>query len=101
MHLYNNYLLNVTSYGHYSRGSTAMKMENVFFEQANNPITKDDTASLDATGNVYQDCTGDTAENSGEVFDPSEFYEYTLDETEELPDLLEQQAGPQADICGE
>ncbi|PGH20111.1 hypothetical protein AJ80_03679 [Polytolypa hystricis UAMH7299] len=98
-HLYNNYLQKVTSYGHYSRGHTSMRMENVFFEQTKNPVTKDDTASLNASGNIYQDCTGDIAANSGNVFDPHEFYDYQLDKTEDVPGIVVAQAGPKADIC--
>ncbi|KAK2793766.1 hypothetical protein FQN52_000718 [Onygenales sp. PD_12] len=98
-HLYNNYLENVNSYGHYARGGTSMKMENVFFQSTNNPITKDDTASLDASGNVYEDCTGTIAENGGEVFDPREFYEYTVDAVEDVPAIVTAGAGPRAEVC--
>ncbi|KAH8595437.1 pectin lyase fold/virulence factor [Bisporella sp. PMI_857] len=47
-HLYNNYINNVTSYGHYARGSTNMRVENMYFKLAKNPLTKDDTAVLSA-----------------------------------------------------
>lgn len=76
-----------------------MKIENVFFEKANDPVTKDDTASLDASGNIYEECTGDIAETSGDVFDPREFYEHTLDNAEDVPDIVLAQAGPKAEIC--
>lgn len=99
MHLYNNYLSNITSYGHYARGSTSMLMENVFFEDVNDPVVRDDTASLSVSGNVYEDCTGDTAEGSGDVFDASDFYEYTLDNTEDVPSIVAEEAGPNASIC--
>jgi pectate lyase len=99
MHLYNNYLNNVTSYGHYSRGSTSMLMENVYFEGVNDPVVRDDTASLLVSGNIYVDCTGDTAESSGDVFSASDFYEYTLDDTESVPSIVAEAVGPKADIC--
>ena len=76
-----------------------MKMENVFFDRVNDPVTRDDTASLDASGNVYEDCTGEIAENSGDVFDPREFYEYTLDNAEDVPGIVLAEAGPKAGIC--
>jgi pectate lyase len=99
MHLYNNYLSNVTSYGHYSRGSTSMLMENVFFENVNDPVVRDDTASLAVSGNIYEGCSGDTAEASGDVFSASDFYDYTLDDTENVPSIVAEEAGPKADIC--
>ncbi|KIM20194.1 polysaccharide lyase family 1 protein [Serendipita vermifera MAFF 305830] len=98
-HLYNNYLSNVTSYGHYARGSTEMRMENVYFEKVNNPVTKDSTAKLAASGNTYSSCTGTTASNSGTVFTPSTFYSYSLTATAQVPSVVKAQAGPQASIC--
>ncbi|KAK2756381.1 hypothetical protein FQN54_005273 [Arachnomyces sp. PD_36] len=99
MHLYNNYLSNVSSYGHYARGSTAMLMENVFFEGVTDPVVRDETATLAITGNIYEDCSGDTAEASGDVFNASDFYEYTLDNTEDVPSIVAEEAGPNASIC--
>ncbi|PVG01107.1 pectin lyase-like protein [Serendipita vermifera] len=98
-HLYNNYLKNVTSYGHYSRGSTQMRMENVYFESVKNPVTRDDTASLAASGNTYQSCSGTTAANSGSVFTASSYYQYTLDSTSNIPSVVSAGAGRQASIC--
>ncbi|KAF7553036.1 hypothetical protein G7Z17_g3889 [Cylindrodendrum hubeiense] len=66
-----------TSYGHYARGGTEMRLENCYFENVNNPITMDDTAKLAASGNVFEGTSGDTAKNSGDDFDPADFYEYT------------------------
>ena len=99
MHLYNNYLNGVSSYGHYARGSTSMLMENVYFEGVAEPVVRDDTASLAVSGNIYVDCTGDIAESSGDVFSASDFYEYTLDATEDVPSIVEAEVGPQASIC--
>lgn len=76
-----------------------MRMENVYFEKVNNPITKDTTASLLATENVFVDCTGTQAANSGTVFSPGSFYSYTLDSTPSVPGVVKAKAGPQAGIC--
>jgi pectate lyase len=98
-HLYNNYLVGQTSYGHYARGETEMRMENCYFEDVHNPITADDTAKLSAEGNMYDNTTGETAENTGDVFDPADFYEYALDEAEDVPTVVAEGAGRQASIC--
>lgn len=76
-----------------------MLMENVFFEGVNDPVIRDDTATLSVTGNIYEDCSGDTDEGSGDVFDASEFYDYTLDNTEDVPSIVSEEAGPNASIC--
>lgn len=98
-HLYNNYLVGQTSYGHYARGSTEMRLENCYFENVHNPITMDDTAKLDASGNVFDGTSGSTANNSGDVFDPADFYEYTLDAAKDVPTVVAEGAGRQASIC--
>lgn len=43
--------------------------------------------------------SGEAAADQGEAFDPAKFYEYTLDETENVPRIVEGGAGPRADIC--
>ncbi|KAF4467222.1 pectinesterase [Fusarium albosuccineum] len=98
-HLYNNYLVGQTSYGHYARGSTEMRLENCYFEDVKNPIQADDTAKLSESGSVFKDTSGDTAKSTGDVFDPSEFYEYTLDAAEDVPSIVAEGAGRQASIC--
>lgn len=98
-HMYNNYLTGVTSYGHYARGSTDARIENVYFVDTANPITADEGATLTSTGIIIEGDSGDAAADQGTAFLPSEFYDYTLDATEDVPSILESNAGPQADIC--
>ncbi|KAF3100219.1 hypothetical protein TWF569_007371 [Orbilia oligospora] len=98
-HMYNNYLNNATSYGHYSRGKTNMRVENCYFEKVRNPLQRDDTAVLVASGNTYVSCTGSTAANSGTAFNPSSFYSYTLDSTANVPNIVKSEAQPKASIC--
>lgn len=98
-HLYNNYLVGQNSYGHYARGSTEMRLENCYFEEVENPITADGTAKLNESGSVFKGTKGTTAKNTGDVFDPKEFYEYTADAAEDVPSIVGEGAGRQASIC--
>ncbi|KAH6687158.1 pectin lyase fold/virulence factor [Plectosphaerella plurivora] len=96
-HMYNNYVYGITSYGHYARGATNALVENVFFENTRNPLTKDAAAALNASGNVYKSCTGTVAANSGTSFRPP--YAYTLRNANDVPAYVRANAGPQASIC--
>lgn len=63
-HLYNNFLEDVagtdikSSYGNYSRGRTAMVLENSYFQGVNNPVIKDSTASIVQKGNTFVGTSG-------------------------------------------
>jgi pectate lyase len=98
-HLYNNYLYGITSYGHYARGSTNARVENVYFENCNNPLTRDSGAVLAASGNVYQSCKGTIASDFGSAFNPSSYYSYTLTPTDQVPSFVKANAGPRASVC--
>jgi pectate lyase len=96
LHLYNNYMQDLGS-GNWSRGASNTVVENSYFEGVTDPLIKDEAAQLVETGNVFVDCEGDQ-QTGGEGFDPSSFYDYTLDAAEDVPALLQDGAGPQADI---
>jgi pectate lyase len=97
-HLYNNYLVNVTSYGNLSRGATKMVLENSYFDHVNNPWARDTTAAqLKQSGSICVSCTGNQ-DTGGTAFTPSSFYSYTLDATANVPTLVKTYAGPQANI---
>lgn len=96
-HLYNNYLKDTTGYGNHSRGSTHMVIENSFYEDVVDPYYLDSTAELRESGSICESCSG-RQETGGSAFDPSEFYDYTLDAAEDVPELLNEYAGPQPDI---
>ncbi|KAF9884558.1 hypothetical protein FE257_001503 [Aspergillus nanangensis] len=98
-HLYNNYLTGVTSYGHYARGSTNARIENVYFSDTSNPITADEDATLTSTGSVVDGDSDEPVADQGEAFNPADLYEYSLDETNDVPSIVEGNAGPQAGIC--
>ncbi|MBL7253472.1 RICIN domain-containing protein [Paractinoplanes lichenicola] len=98
-HLYNNYLNNITSYGNYARGATKMVIENSYFDKVKNPYYPDTAtgAQLRQNGSTVVNSSG-RQETSGSAFTPSSFYSYTLDPTANVPSLVRQYSGPQADI---
>jgi pectate lyase len=98
-HLYNNYLSGVTSYGHYARGGTNARLENIYFLNTKNPITADGGATLTTTGSVFAGSSGQPAANQGTAFKPSDYYQYTLDATVNVPSVVQANAGPRASVC--
>jgi pectate lyase len=105
-HLYNNYLQNVGSRGHWSRDGTNLVLQNSVFENVNHPHQFADChrgqcknlATLVASGNIYRNTRGRRDTYGRAFFDPSRFYPYTLDEAEAVPGILAQYAGPQETI---
>lgn len=98
-HLYNNWLLRIDSYGNYARGGTNMVLENSVFDTVNRPHYFDD-GTLVAAGNIYRSTSG-TKESSGSAysfFDPSDFYEYSLDPADQVEALLTRCAGPRPEL---
>ncbi|KAM0323697.1 hypothetical protein ACHAQA_008634 [Verticillium albo-atrum] len=98
-HLYNNYLSGVTSYGHYARGGTTAVIENVYFENTKNPITRDEGASLRSTGTVLKGTSGTVAKDAGKTFNPAAYYSYTLTKTADVPAFVRGNAGPRSAVC--
>ncbi|MEV6259611.1 RICIN domain-containing protein [Streptomyces sp. NPDC051784] len=99
-HLYNNYMQNVSSYGNLSRGASKTVIENSYYNKVNNPYYNDTSAaSLTQTGSICVSCTGKQQTN-GTTFKPSDHYSYTLDPAADVPAILGQYAGPQANIGG-
>jgi pectate lyase len=98
-HLYNNYLQNITSYGNLSRGSTKMVLENSYFDTVANPYNIDDTSlgQLKQSGSIVVNSSGKQV-TGGSAFTPSSYYSYTLDPAADVPALVKQYAGPQANI---
>ncbi|KAM9883330.1 pectate lyase Pel-34K [Verticillium dahliae] len=93
-HLYNNFVSGVTSYGHYARGATTAVIENVFFENTKNPITRDEGAALRTKGNIFEGTDGTIAKDAGVAFDPASYYSYTLTKTADVPAFVRGNAGP-------
>lgn len=98
-HLFNNWLLRISSYGNYARGGTNMVLENSVFDQVNDPHYYDD-GSLVASGNLYRNTTGQQEASSGDYsfFNPSGFYSYSLDPADQVEQLLTRCAGPRPEL---
>jgi pectate lyase len=103
-HLYSNYYQNV-GHGPCADTGTNLILENNLFENVTNPHVLDQAeaekygpCSLVATGNIYRNVRGRQDTGGKPFFNPRDFYEYTLDKTEDLPAILAKYAGPQEDI---
>lgn len=98
-HLYNNFMQTISSYGNYARNATNMVIENSVFDAVNDPHYYD-TGTLVVMGNVYRNCTG-TRTSTGtsySVFNPHDYYAYTLDPANQVQAILAQCAGPRAEL---
>jgi len=98
-HMYNNYLQNVSSYGNLSRGATKLVLENGYFDNVANPWNIDDPAlgQLRQSGSIVVNSSGKQV-TGGSAFNPSSYYAYSLDPAANVPALVKQYAGPQAEI---
>lgn len=96
-HFYNNLLEDIDSYGLNPRGNAVVVSENNIFDGVNRPYLIADNAELVATGDVMVN-SPNASPPHGDAFDPNEFYEYTLDDTDGLRDWIMGNAGPQASI---
>lgn len=95
-HLYNNYVRKVSSYGNYARGEARVVIENSVFEDSKNPVQADATAKLFISGLQFSRCTGTQTGNvSTPPFNPKDYYDYTLDKTSDVKNLVISGAGPQ------
>lgn len=71
----------------------------MYFVDTADPITVDEGGTLTSTGIIVEGDSGEPAADQGEAFLPGDFYEYTLDATEDVPSIVQGSAGPQADVC--
>lgn len=95
VHIFNNYYKNILLYGIASRMGAKVIVENNYFENVPLPITTQFESPQDGYvvkfGNIYVNC----GENNitQELEEISLPYEYYLDETESIPELLLLEAG--------
>ena len=98
-HFYNNYSVNVSSFGHQARGNAKMVVENSYWDNVNNPYgARDSNSILEVRGSIVINSSGTQETQGGFAFDPSSYYSYTLDPTEDVPDLILNYAGPSDQI---
>ncbi|EPS38394.1 hypothetical protein H072_7894 [Dactylellina haptotyla CBS 200.50] len=99
-HMYNNYMLNVTSYGNYARGETELLVETSYYERVNDPVVAGPKASIKSNWLKFKDCTGDIHldVDSHKVFKASKFYSYELKDPYDLPTTIPPFVGPRPEI---
>ncbi|KAH6723053.1 pectin lyase fold/virulence factor [Leptodontidium sp. MPI-SDFR-AT-0119] len=99
-HMFNNYFLNVTSYGNYARGHTALLVENSYFENVHDPVVASPKVTIRSNWLKFKDCTGERhLDVKGDnVFKASDFYPYALKDPYDLPTTNPPFAGPVKDI---
>jgi|GEM_PF-3539530 len=93
-HIFNNYYHNITSYGIASTMDAQILVENNYFENVNNPwhigFGSSGEGYLVEQNNIFvntvvPDTKGELGE---EVFIPAEYYDFTLDDPKEVPDIV-------------
>jgi pectate lyase len=93
-HLYNNLVEGIGLYGTMSRGAAEVVIEqSVYAHGEDAVVAKDPESKVDAKDNVFDDIRG-RKDHTGDVFDPSDNYDYAADPVEDVEDLLTQSAGP-------
>jgi pectate lyase len=93
VHMYNNYFTaRRNDYGTESRKGAEILSENNYYDGIRNPITSQNGGKLRTKGNIYKNCTEKTANGRDDVFKPS--YDYSLDNTKKVPDIVRSGAGP-------
>ncbi|XEC96744.1 polysaccharide lyase family 1 protein [Paenibacillus tarimensis] len=94
-HMYNNYIKNVNLSASNVRSNAKMRIENNYFEDVRDPIG--DFHGLipgrwEVNGNIFDNSTGSQPTESTIAINFKD-YEYDLDPTEEVPDIVSNGAG--------
>jgi len=101
LHMYNNYLQNVTGYGNYVRGYTKAVIENSYYDNVRDPYYVE-AGELVQRGNITVNSSWRSGRvtSRGSAFNPGSFYSYTLHPASDVPSLVSTYSGPQAAIGG-
>ena len=102
LHMYNNYLQDITGYGNLVRGAAKAVIENSYYDNVRDPYYVQDTGELVQRGNITVNSSwrDGRIRERGSAFNPGSFYSYTLDPASAVPDLVRTNSGPQAAIGG-
>jgi pectate lyase len=102
LHMYNNYLQNVSGYGNFVRGATKGVIENSYYQNVTDPYYVEETGELVQRGNITVDSSWRSGRirERGSAFNPGSFYSYTLHPAADVPGLVQTYSGPQATIGG-
>ena len=98
-HIFNNYYHNITSYGIASTMDAQVLVENNYFDTVNNPWHIGFGASAEGflveQNNIFVNTSvpGTRGQLGEEVFVPSDYYNYSLDDPEVIPDLVMSNVG--------
>lgn len=98
-HIFNNYYHNITSYGIASTMDAQVLVEDNYFQNVNNPwhigFGTSAEGYLVERNNIFVNTTvpATKGELGEEVFIPSEYYDYTLDDPEDIPAMVLAGAG--------
>jgi len=95
-HVFNNYYLNIGTYGVASTMNAGVLVEGNFFQNVPQPTITDISGSaqpgrLVQRGNMF--AGSGTPQSAGTVTEPSTFYSYTLDPTAQVPSIVMAGAG--------
>lgn len=94
IHVFNNlFTSSGNSYCTNAGYQARVLVENNIYRGVNKPLSPDANGDMHAEGNVFDGTTGNTSDNGGSGFTPP--YDYELDPTDGLDQVLMAQVGPQ------
>ncbi len=98
VHVFNNYYEEVEDYAVAARLESEVVVQNCFFRNLEDALIMKDFGEgirdpeLRAAGNIYENVEHDPV-TSGQAFDPSGFYQYIPDKTNQIPEIVMNGAG--------
>ncbi|MEN8905980.1 MAG: cellulose binding domain-containing protein [Clostridiales bacterium] len=98
-HFYNNLSENISKFGHQARGNARMLVENSYWDNVVNPYAaRDSNSIIEVRGSIVKNSSGNQKSQGGTAFDPNSYYSYKLDATEDVPNIVKSNAGPNTSI---
>jgi pectate lyase len=94
VHVFNNYYLNIRSYGVASQMNAGVLVEGNYFENVRTPMRNDIAGTpgrIVARANVF--VNSGSPISAGSVIEPSTYYNYTLDNPADVPQIAMRGAG--------